>query len=242
MKKKDFKKLLKKIWYFIWEDNSAWSWIVNVIIAFILIKFIVYPGLGFFLSTTHPVVAVVSSSMEHNTVISCGNNGNGLFNGDDCESYDHKICGNTYDTKNGLNFDEYWRECGSWYKDLGIIKDEFQGFPFRNGFNKGDIMVLAGKAADKIKIGDVIVFRSNNQDPIIHRVVKKNEMTFHTKGDNNADSIKTSALDETQIVKNAIIGKAVFRIPLLGYIKILFVDYVVNPYCAITDNAIPCGK
>ena len=66
MNKKKVKKRLKKIWYFIWEDNSIWSWIVNIILAFVLIKFIVYPGLGFLLSTSHPVVAVVSESMEHN--------------------------------------------------------------------------------------------------------------------------------------------------------------------------------
>ena len=66
MGKREFKKLLKKTWYFIWEDDSIWSWIVNIILAFVLIKFIVYPGLGFVLSTSHPVVAVVSESMEHN--------------------------------------------------------------------------------------------------------------------------------------------------------------------------------
>ena len=66
MNGKKVKKDLRKIWYFIWEDNSIWSWIVNVILAFVLIKFIVYPGLGFLLTTSHPVVAVVSESMEHN--------------------------------------------------------------------------------------------------------------------------------------------------------------------------------
>ncbi|MBI2655059.1 signal peptidase I [Candidatus Woesearchaeota archaeon] len=62
-----YRKSLKKVWHFIWEDNSAWSWIVNIALAFVLIKFVVYPGLGFILSTTHPVVAVVSESMEHNS-------------------------------------------------------------------------------------------------------------------------------------------------------------------------------
>ena len=52
-----------KVWYFIWHDDSVWSWIVNIILAFLLIKFIVYPGLGFLLETEYPVVAVVSGSM-----------------------------------------------------------------------------------------------------------------------------------------------------------------------------------
>jgi len=55
----------KKAWYFIWEDDSWASWFVNIILAFVIIKFLVYPGLGWALSTSHPIVAVVSSSMEH---------------------------------------------------------------------------------------------------------------------------------------------------------------------------------
>jgi len=243
MKKKEFKKLLKKTWYFIWEDDSVWSWIVNVILAFIIIKFIVYPGLGFFLDTTHPVVAVVSSSMEHKTVLSCTGNGN-MLNNKKCGEYRHSMCGNTYDGKKYFNIDEYWQECGSWYEKNSIDEDEFSGFPFKNGFNKGDIMILIGKDMGEVEVGDIIVFRSSRKDPIIHRVVKKNDngkITLQTKGDNNADSIKNNALDETNISKDVLIGKAVFRVPLLGYIKILFVDYIANPYCAITDGAFPCG-
>ena len=56
---------LRKVWKFIWEDDSALSWIVNVILAFVIVKFLIYPGLGLVLHTTHPVVAVVSGSMDH---------------------------------------------------------------------------------------------------------------------------------------------------------------------------------
>ena len=242
MKKKEFKKLLKKTWHFIWEDNSVWSWIVNVIIAFVLIKFIVYPGLGFFLTTTHPVVAVVSSSMEHKTSLSCAGNGNMLSN--KCEEYRYSMCGNIYNEKKRFNIDEYWQECGSWYEKNSIDKDEFSGFSFKNGFNKGDIMILIGRDMGEIEVGEVIVFRSSRKDPIIHRVVKKNnngKITLQTKGDNNADSIKNNALDETNIGKDVLIGKAVFRVPFLGYIKILFVEYIAKPYCSVTDDAFPCN-
>ncbi|MDP7116290.1 MAG: signal peptidase I [Candidatus Woesearchaeota archaeon] len=61
----DYKQWLKKVWHFLWEEDSFASWIVNIIVAFILIKFIVYPGLGFLLGTSFPIVAVVSGSMEH---------------------------------------------------------------------------------------------------------------------------------------------------------------------------------
>ncbi len=191
MNKKKTKKLLKKTWHFIWEEDSIWSWIVNVILAFILIKFIVYPGLGLLLSTSHPVVAVVSESMEHNE----------------------------------MKFDDWWDKNNNWYVDNGINLDQFEKFSLKNGFNKGDIMILAGKDAENIAIGDVIVFRSNRKDPIIHRVVKKTESgNLQTKGDNNKDSIKNSLLDETDISEDRIIGKAVLKIPYLGYIKIGFVE------------------
>ena len=82
--------------------------------------------------------------------------------------------------------------------------------------------------SENIKIGDVIVFVGGSKDPIIHRVVKKADkdgmIYFQTKGDNNKDSIKTQQLDETNIAENGVVGKAVLRVPLLGYIKIGFVE------------------
>jgi signal peptidase I len=199
MRKSKKKKLtLKKVWYFIWEDDSIWSWIVNIILAFVLIKFIVYPGLGFALQTTHPVVAVVSESMEHNS-----------------------------------RFNDWWYESNDWYVSNEITKDQFNEFPLKNGFDKGDIMVLMGKNAEEIEVGEVIVFWSTRRDPIIHRVVYKwednGDFFFQTKGDNyqtNPIPIRSPFLDETRINEKQIIGKAVLKIPFLGYIKIWFVDLV----------------
>jgi signal peptidase I len=203
MDKQEFKKILKKIWWFIWEDNSIWSWIVNIILAFILIKFIIYPVIGLALSTSHPIVAVVSGSMEHD----------GSFN-DWWES--DAICLNT--------------NCNQalYYQDFNIDKEDFLEFRFKNGFNKGDIMILRGSSPDKIDIGDVIVFQSVRPDPIIHRVIKKEDRNgtiyFQTKGDHNPSSYPT--LKETDINENRVIGKAVARVPYLGWIKIIAVNIV----------------
>ncbi len=193
MKKKNLNTTWKKIWYFIWEDNSIWSWIVNIILAFILIKFIVYPGLGLALGTSYPIVAVVSDSMEHN----------------------------------GLSFDEWWSGKSTWYLEYNITKQDFNEFKLKNGFNKGDIIILKGADPADLRIGDVIVFKTSRPDPIIHRIVKKwNEdgYYFQTKGDKNSDSIRESDLDETRVSEKQLIGKSLFRIPWLGYIKIWFVD------------------
>ena len=62
---KKLKKTLKAAWKFLWNDNSIWSWLLNAGLAFIIIKFLVYPGLGLILQTNHPVVAVISDSMQH---------------------------------------------------------------------------------------------------------------------------------------------------------------------------------
>lgn len=195
MDKKEVKRFLKKTWWFIWEEDSLLSWIVNIILAFVLIKFIVYPGLGFLLGTSYPIVAVVSGSMEHDG-----------------------------------SFDDWWGVHENWYTRNDISKEQFSGFSFKNGFDKGDIMILHGKDAIDVEVGDVMVFKSNRPDPIIHRVVEKWDMDevyyFRTKGDHNPDSIKSSSLDETNINEDKLLGKAVVRIPLLGYIKIWFVELI----------------
>ena len=202
MDKKQAQKFFKKVWYFLWESNSIWSWIANIIIAFVLIKFIVYPGLGLALSTSHPIVAVVSGSMEHD--------------GD---------------------FDEWWnsfaicqrRTCTQkeFYNSYNITKEQFLSFKYKNGFNIGDIMVLKGIPSENIQTGDIIVFNIYRPDPIIHRTIKKwqenDEYYFQTKGDHNLESISSTSLNETKISSDQLIGKAVFRIPYLGWIKIGFV-------------------
>jgi len=215
---RDFKKKLKEFWYFIWEDDSVLSWVVNIVLAFVLIKFIVYPSLGFMLTTSHPVVAVVSESMEHS------------INQDYNKIY--RLCDETFKEKERVNLDKYWESCGSWYvTNFGIKKDQFEEYPFKNGFNKGDIMVLKGVDHSVANLGEVIVFTSNKPDPIIHRVVRQwqsDKQTFyHTKGDHNKGSIQEPGkIDETRIHQDQVIGKAVFRIPYLGYIKIWFTQAV----------------
>ncbi|MFC1801347.1 signal peptidase I [Nanoarchaeota archaeon] len=202
MDKKQIKKTLKKIWDFIWHSNSIWSWIVNIILAFIIIKFLVYPGLGLVLGTSHPIVAVVSESMEHDG-----------------------------------NFDQWWAEQQDWYQEHNITKEEFQGFSYRNGFNKGDIMILVKKNPTKTEVGDILVFDSQQANPIIHRIVKKwqvnDQWHFQTKGDHNRDSIGLSSVNEEDINEDRIIGQATLKVPLLGWIKIIFVDYIVQPIANI---------
>ncbi|MBW2991542.1 signal peptidase I [Candidatus Woesearchaeota archaeon] len=194
-KKKEVKKPTTwygKLWYFIWHDNSMASWIVNIILAYIIIKFLVYPGLGLVFGTNFPIVAVVSDSMEHH-----------------------------------MNLDKWWDKNEDYYLALNITKSDFETYPFKNGFNRGDIMFLIGKEPRDINIGDVIVFQSKKPYPIIHRVIKKQDKgmwVFQTKGDNNKAQIRDEHLDETRVLEKQILGRAVMRVPWLGYVKIWFVD------------------
>jgi signal peptidase I len=194
----EIKKYLKAVWHFIWVEDSWLSWIVNVLLAFIIIKFLVYPGLGFALGTNYPIVAVVSSSMEH-----------------------------------PVGFDDWWNlpSCndqtsqGQLLEAFGIDKNEFLDFPFTGGFNKGDIMILYSPKI--LKIGDILTFNANTRnDPIIHRIVgvkeQNGKMYYQTKGDNNCGS----ADFEKSVTSEQAIGKAVWRIPLLGWIKIGFVNLI----------------
>ena len=181
--------VLKKTWHFIWHEDSLLSWFVNLILAFVIVKWVIYPVIGLFLSTVYPIVAVVSGSMEHN----------------------------------GVDFDT-WIEQNSWYEENNINKEIFMTYKFKNGFNKGDIMVLKGVKPKDIKTGGILVYESPyHSNPIIHRVVaiqKEEGYTFTTKGDNNNAPDKQKIKPE-QIQRT---GKAILRIPWLGWIKIGFVN------------------
>ncbi len=201
---KTFKKYWKLFWNFIWDDDSIWSWLANVAIAFVLIKFLVYPGLGLVFGTTHPIVAVMSSSMEH------GNEFDNWWQNDEAVCQERVLC--------------YQQD---YYQQYNISKSQFTDFKFKNGFNTGDIMVIVGVSnPNNLKVGDVIVYWATEPIPIIHRVIKKwnegNEVYFTTKGDNNP----TTNYNENKISNKLVVGKAVFRVPYLGWVKIGFVRLV----------------
>ncbi len=181
-----WKEYLRKTYHFLFVEDSLLSWVVNIILAFLIVKFLVYPGLALALGSDLPLVAVISGSMEHE----------------------------------GLDYDAWWEANGAWYEEQGITKETFfQYYPFVNGFNKGDVMILVG--ADDVAQGDVLVYISGvHQYPIIHRVMYINEenMTYTFKGDNN------DGPDPTDVSEDQVVGKALYKIPYIGWIKIWFTE------------------
>ncbi len=193
----------KSIVDFLWNSNSVWAWVLDIILAFLLVKFVLYPGFALMFGTQYPIVAVVSGSMEHD-----GN-------------FQSWWMSNTADCGNlGLCSQE------KFYSLHNITEEEFLKFPLHNGFSKGDLILLKHKEPKNIKIGDVIVFNvPGMSDPIIHRVIKitydnsTKKYYFRTKGDHNPESL----FIELNTSQDKVLGVAFFRIPKLGYLKIWFV-------------------
>ena len=90
-----------------------------------------------------------------------------------------------------------------------------------------DAVVIKRCDADKIKLGDVVTYRSTDESfyviLITHRVVnieeKDGKMIYITKGDNN------ETIDKTPVEFNQIQGKVIMRIPKIGYLKYFLIDY-----------------
>jgi len=196
-KQESQKTIVRKIWNFLWKEDSIWSWLFSIILAFVIVKFIFFPLLSLILATPLPLVVVESGSMQHG----------GIFIGNVLASQE--------------NFDLWWNEKGSWYSEKGIEKEEAEKWAMRTGLDVGDIILVSGYG--KPKVGDIIIFEAGQKHPIIHRVVEiKNisgKIYYSTKGDNNDGQL----IAETEISENSVLGKAVFRIPKLGWLKLAFV-------------------
>ena len=111
------------------------------------------------------------------------------------------------------------------YFKLKLSKNDFLEFPFKKGFNKGDILFVTGIKPEKTEIGDIIIFNSNYKNPVIHRIInitkENNEYIFSTIGDNNNGQINF----EKRISEDQIIGKAQANIlPYVGWIKLIFFE------------------
>jgi signal peptidase len=80
-------------------------------------------------------------------------------------------------------------------------------------FEKGDMIIVQGGTT--IKAGDIVVYDAPvYKYPIIHRVINVTDAGVVTKGDNNASP------DPWVTPKDKIHGKAIMRIPYLGWVKV----------------------
>ena len=206
MNKKEWVKFWQKFWFIVWKDQSLKGWIISLIFIFIVVKFITFPLLELATGTALPLAIVESCSMYHDT----------------------KIFSNE-------NLDNWWSQHEDKYENLDINKTQFEGFIFRRGFTKGDILFITGVNPDKLEVGNVIIFTSGTQSkPIIHRIIEideeDGERFFKTIGDNNKGFLTArnnpGGIDETRISEEQIVGQARFVIaPWLGWTKLIFFEH-----------------
>ena len=84
-------------------------------------------------------------------------------------------------------------------------------------FYKGDMILVQG--VEDVSVGDIIVFDVPDRAyPIIHRIYEITPDGIRTKGDNNL------YVDPWTISQKDIYGKAIVKFPLLGWVKIIFVE------------------
>jgi len=194
------KEVLKKLWYFLWKDNSLKGWLISILVLFIFIKLIFFPVLGLVTGTELPLVIVESCSMYHSELP--------YFS----------------------SFNNWWQTKENKYSKFGISESEFKDFSMKSGFNKGDILFVTKATPEKLKVGDIIIFQATQRNPIIHRIIKienKNgKYTFATIGDNNNGQLNF----EKNIDQNQLVGKANFLLaPYLGWGKLIFYDWRNSP-------------
>ena len=115
-------------------------------------------------------------------------------------------------------FNEWWEKNAAWYEEANIEKDEFEEFPFKRGLNKGDIILVTKK--ENYEVGDIIIFQAPTRHPIIHRVIENDPIS--TKGDHNTNQLSF----ERDISEDVIIGKATAKIPFLGWVKLIFFEFI----------------
>ena len=123
------------------------------------------------------------------------------------------------------DYDEWFQDHESKYSNFNINQEQFKDFKMKNGFNKGDILFILGTKPEKLKIGDIIIFTANSENPIIHRIIdiqnQDNELSFSTIGDNNQGQLSF----EKSISSDKIIGKATLKaLPYFGWIKLIFFE------------------
>lgn len=122
--------------------------------------------------------------------------------------------------------DAWWDRHERKYAFFLINSLDFQEFPFQKGFNKGDILLIIRAKPENLEEGDVIIFNSNQKNPVIHRIIDVREedgkRVFATIGDNNRGQLSF----EKSITQNQLVGKAVIKVaPYFGWVKLIFYEW-----------------
>jgi signal peptidase I len=113
----------------------------------------------------------------------------------------------------------------AYLQNIGISAEEIASFPYNNGLNPGDLMLVWKREPEDIRVGDVIVFKKGDY-LVIHRVIQivnaNGEYYYTTKGDHNPGSLPS----EINITYDYVKGVANNRVPFLGIPKMLLTNFL----------------
>lgn len=103
-------------------------------------------------------------------------------------------------------------------------------------YKVGDLVYAKQVKFSEVKEGDALVFKTNGQATVTHRVIKinKEDKSFVTKGDAN------NVEDAKPVYYSDIVGVVKFSIPKLGYLSILIMKIGIIPVIMIAVAIILC--
>ncbi|MDO8427835.1 MAG: hypothetical protein Q7S92_01350 [Candidatus Diapherotrites archaeon] len=209
------------------EKKSWISWTVYLISAFVF-AFLLYSIIGFILQTSFPLVIVVSGSMEpvyfRGDLI--------VLQGTNPESLNAPLI--TLSSQS-IHWTSYCIKKNEPEKEIlcSQAKQELLLTDLRTSDIVTTRLVFDGNQIIKIQsLGDVIVYFSDLQGnkPVIHRAVAKiktaDGMFVLTKGDSVFNPLidQESGISFSPIPVSELKGKTLFRIPWLGYLKLILID------------------
>ncbi|MBN2127524.1 MAG: hypothetical protein JW703_03990 [Candidatus Diapherotrites archaeon] len=203
------------------NKNELITNIVYLISAFVF-AFLAYTLLGFLFNSPSPIVVIVSGSMEPAL-----HRGDVMFVfGASPEQINAPLIELNKSSLKGIAYTE-------------IAKTKIDSVSFESK----QIEFFDGQVLDIEKTGDIIVYNSvYKQKPIIHRVIAKLKVDdgyyYLTKGDNDKTNFfldeecgkitngipSMDCIELFPVQPAQLNGKAVFSIPLIGYVKLLLVD------------------
>ncbi|MCK5149556.1 signal peptidase I [Candidatus Pacearchaeota archaeon] len=188
------KKFLEKFWFLLWKDNSLKGWLISIIFLFVLIKFILFPGLSLITGTALPLAIVESCSMYHE--------GDFLSNFNNWWEKQETKYSQFNLEKNG--FENFIFKKGFNKGDILFI---IEAKPEK--LKIGDVIIFN---ADKKNPIIHRIIKIENQD---------GEYIFSTIGDNNNGQLSLEKnIKEDQLVGKAIFKIA----PLIGWAKLIFYE------------------
>ena len=191
---KKLNKFWKKFWFVVWKDDSLKGWIISIVFLFVLIKFLLLPGLSLVTGTALPLAIVESCSMYHD--------GNLISN--NAEWWTRQDSKYSEFIINELDFKEFSFQNGFNKGDIlfviGANPDKLK---------IGDIIIFEANKKHPL-IHRIISIEEEN-----------NEKIFSTIGDNNNGQLSVEKeISEDQLVGKAVFRIA----PYLGWGKLIFYE------------------